>query len=90
MLNVVGVYAGPAWIAPSTSPTVSFTVTRAATRTVLHLSASKVRYGHEQAEKISVVVTPAFTGSASGTVTVKAGKVTVARSASRRTRGAAR
>ena len=75
--NLVGAYTGPAWLAPSTSPVIALTVTRAQTRTALHLSATRIRYGHEQTEKISVVVAPAFAGSVSGTVTVKAGKVTV-------------
>jgi hypothetical protein len=75
-VKLVAEYAGPPWLAASTSAAVSFSVTRAGTRTGLRLSAAKVRYGHEQAEKISVVVTPAFAGLPSGTVTVKAGKVT--------------
>jgi hypothetical protein len=53
------------------------------TTTTLALSAGTVTYGHEQGEKISVKVSPAYAGPASGTVTIKAGntvlcKVTLA------------
>jgi Bacterial Ig-like domain (group 3) len=57
--------------------TLPFTVDGAVTQptaTALSLSAATVKYGHEQSEKISVTVTPADAGPATGTVTVTAGK----------------
>jgi hypothetical protein len=46
-----------------------------ATRTSLSLSAARVRFGHEQTEKLSVRVTPARGGTPTGKVIVKAGSV---------------
>ncbi|MGD0701480.1 MAG: Ig-like domain-containing protein [Trebonia sp.] len=57
--------------------TLPFTVDGAVTQpttTTLGLSAATVKYGHEQAEKISVKVTPADAGPATGTVAIAAGK----------------
>ena len=57
--------------------TLPFTVDGAVTQpttTALSLSAGTVKYGHEQSEKISVKVTPADAGPATGTVTITAGK----------------
>jgi len=70
-------YSGPAWFAASTSPPTSFVVVKAATKTELHLSAARVKYGHEQAEKFSVMVRPAYAGTATGEVAIRAGKITV-------------
>jgi len=70
-------YSGPAWFAASESPAVSFQVIRVATRTALHLSTRTVRYRHERAERLSVLVTPQYAGSVTGTVTVTAGRTTV-------------
>jgi hypothetical protein len=46
-----------------------------ATRTSLSLSAARIRFGHEQAEKLSVRVTPTRGGTPTGRVTIKAGSV---------------
>jgi hypothetical protein len=57
--------------ASSTATAVTFG--KAASTTVLKLSARKVIYGHEQTEHLSVTVSPQFPGSMpTGTVTVKA------------------
>ena len=61
----------------SVSKAAGFTVTKAATKTRLALSAAKVSYGHEQSEKLSVSVSPRYTGTAPGKVTVKAGRTAV-------------
>jgi Bacterial Ig-like domain (group 3) len=56
--------------------TLPFTVDGSVTQpttTTLALSAATVAHGHEQGEKISVKVSPAYAGPASGTVTIKAG-----------------
>ena len=47
------------------------------TNTVLALSAAKVTYGKEQAERVFIAVTAASSGTPSGTVTVKAGTAVV-------------
>ena len=47
------------------------------TSTSLALSPTAVRSGHEQAERLTVRVKPAFGGTPAGAVTVKAGPVTV-------------
>jgi hypothetical protein len=48
-----------------------------ATSTALGLSAATVRFGHEQAEKVSVKVSPRTGGTPSGAVAVRAGGKTV-------------
>lgn len=70
-------YAGPAWYARSTSPGVSFRVTRAGTGTRLRLSRGEVRYGHERAERIVVRVIPRYAGTAAGKVIVRERHVTI-------------
>jgi hypothetical protein len=49
----------------------------AVTATGLTLSAAKVKFGHEQAEKISVKVGPRTGGTPGGKVTVKSGTATL-------------
>jgi hypothetical protein len=49
----------------------------AVTATGLTLSAARVKFGHEQAEKISVRVSPRTGGTAGGKVTVKSGTATL-------------
>jgi Bacterial Ig-like domain (group 3) len=49
----------------------------AVTATSLALSAAKIRFGHEQAEKISVKVTGRTGGTPGGKVTLKAGSATI-------------
>jgi hypothetical protein len=48
-----------------------------ATSTGMSLSMAKVTYGHEQSERISVTVKAPYSGTPTGTVTVKAGSTTV-------------
>jgi hypothetical protein len=48
-----------------------------ATTTTLKLSAAKLKFGHEQAEKLTVKVKPRTGGTPSGKVTVVAGSTTV-------------
>ncbi|HXZ83656.1 MAG TPA: Ig-like domain-containing protein [Acidimicrobiales bacterium] len=50
----------------------TFSVGQAATKTALKLSATKVTYGHEQTERLSVTVSPQYPGTTpTRTVTVK-------------------
>jgi titin len=49
----------------------TLTVARASTKTTLKLSAAKVTFGHEQSERLSVSVSPQFSGTMpTGTVTI--------------------
>ena len=70
-------YGGAVGFAASVSASVTVTVVRAATTTGLRLSATTITYGQEQAEKLTVTVTPRYAGTPAGTVTVSAGTATV-------------
>ena len=76
-VRLVAAYGGGPGLAPSVSATKTLTVVRAATTTRLRLSAATVTYGDEQAERLTVTVIPRYAGTATGTVTVKAGSATV-------------
>ena len=75
--KVTASYRGSFVFGASASAVVGFTVVKAATKTTLKLSAAKVDYGHEQAEKLSVAVTPRYAGTPAGKVIIKTGKTTV-------------
>ena len=49
---------------------------KATSKTTLSLSATKVTYGHEQAEHLTVTVTPRYSGIPAGKVTIKTGTTT--------------
>jgi hypothetical protein len=66
-------YAGNADFASSISAAESLAVAKEPTTTSVSLSATKVTYGAEQHERISVAVKPALGGAPTGQVTVKAG-----------------
>ena len=57
--------------------TASFTVVKETIGIGLILSAATVTYGHEQAEKLSVVVFPRYAGFPGGRASVKVGRITV-------------
>jgi hypothetical protein len=63
----------PADVASSISAAESVRVATEPTTTTVSLSATKVTYGAEQHERISVAVKPALGGTPTGQVTVKAG-----------------
>jgi hypothetical protein len=64
-INTVG-------IGPSSAASNSVTPVKATSKTGLKLSATKVTYGHEQVEHLSVTVSPQYSGlTPTGTVTVK-------------------
>jgi hypothetical protein len=71
-------YSGSADFGSSGSGAKTLTVSKSSSTTALTLSKAGAQYGSEQGEKISVKVTPKFSGSLTGTVTVKAGGTTVA------------
>jgi hypothetical protein len=61
----------------STASSTAVTVSKATSATVLKLSLAKVTFGDEQADHFSVTVSPEFTGTPTGTVTVKDSKITL-------------
>jgi hypothetical protein len=75
-VKVTAVYRGSFAFGVSAS-TGSFTVVKDPVNIGLILSATTVTYGHEQAEKLSVVVFPRYAGTPGGRVTVKADRTTV-------------
>lgn len=70
-------YGGDSTFVASESPTSTLTVSKARSRTRLSLSKSKVTYGHEAAERLSVAVFAQYMGVPSGKVVVTAGKATI-------------
>jgi hypothetical protein len=74
---VTAAYGGNYLFSPSVSAAAGFAVTKARSRTSLALSAAKVIYGREQAERLKVSVSPQYSGTPTGTVTVRSGATTV-------------
>jgi Bacterial Ig-like domain (group 3) len=70
-------YGGSAAFSTSTSAAATVTVSKATSNTTLSLSATKVTYGHEQAERLAVRVSPEYSGTPGGKVAVTAGRATV-------------
>ena len=75
--DLVASYGGSSVFKGSASGQQTFTVARATTRTGLRLSAKRVTYGHERAERLTVSVSPEFAGTPTGTVTVTESKRTL-------------
>ena len=69
--HLVATYAGSTHFDGSASVKETLTVARATTRTALKPFATKVTYGHEQAEVVSVTVSPQYSG------TTPTGRVTI-------------
>jgi hypothetical protein len=76
-LKFVATYSGGGGKYKTSSGSANLKLLRAASKTSLTRSAATVTYGHEQAERISVRVTPQYAGTPPGTVTVKAGAAVV-------------
>ncbi len=70
-------YNGSAEYAGSTSATKTLTVAKAASKTTLTLSATTITYGKEQAEHLTVTVSPQYSGTPAGKVTIKSGTATL-------------
>jgi hypothetical protein len=66
-------YGGSGRFARSISPAKTFNVAEATSKTTLTLSAAKVTYGDEQSERLSVRVSPQYSGTPGGKVKVNAG-----------------
>jgi hypothetical protein len=71
--KLTAAYPGDASFAASASAVTPLTVAKEPTAAAVALSAAKVSYGAEQHEHISVTVKPAFGGTPTGHVTIKAG-----------------
>jgi hypothetical protein len=70
-------YAGNADFGSSVSAAKSLAIAKERATTTVSLSATKVTYGAEQRERISVAVRPAHGGVPAGHVTVKAGSAVI-------------
>jgi Bacterial Ig-like domain (group 3) len=68
-----GASGGASGFAASVSAARTFTVTGAATRTRLTLSAAKITHGREGSERLTVTVVPRHAGTPSATVSVTPG-----------------
>ncbi|MFZ2058459.1 MAG: Ig-like domain-containing protein [Acidimicrobiales bacterium] len=69
---LVAIYGGSAEVKSSTSVKETLTVAKATSKTVLKLSSSKVNYGNEEVEHLSVTVLPEFAGATPyGRVTIE-------------------
>jgi hypothetical protein len=71
--QLTATYGGDGIYADSASDPQALTVAKVHTSTTLALSAAKVAFGHEQAERLSVQVTAATGASPTGQVAIKAG-----------------
>jgi len=70
-------YAGATGFTGSSSAAMHVSVVKATSKTALTLSGPRVRYGHEQAEKLTVKVIPQYTGTPGGAVAITVGRVRV-------------
>jgi Bacterial Ig-like domain (group 3) len=75
--KVTASYAGNADFGASVSAAKSLAIARERATTTVSLSPTKVTYGAEQRERISVAVRPAHGGVPAGRVTVKAGSAVI-------------
>lgn len=75
--KIGAIYPGDEDYAASSAPAQPLTVAKATTATVLTLSIAKVRYGHEQAERLAVRVSPQYKGVPGGKVAIMAGRLTL-------------
>jgi hypothetical protein len=70
---VVASYPGNEIFAASSSQAITLRVIKASSTTTLTLSAAKITYGHELAERLSVKVSPRWAGTPGGVVAIKHG-----------------
>jgi hypothetical protein len=74
---LVASYEGSNGLSRSSSGVTLLTVAKADVRTAFKLSAAKISYGHEQVERLSVTVSPQFSGSPTGRVRIGASTTTL-------------
>jgi Bacterial Ig-like domain (group 3) len=70
-------YTGSTDFAASASAAASITVSQATSTTALSLSPATIAYGDEQAEQVSISLSPQYAGIPTGTVTVSSGSATL-------------
>lgn len=75
--KLTATYVGAGSFAKSSSAAKAVTVAKGTSSSALTMSAAKVTYGKEQAERLSVVVSPKHAGKVTGKVLVKAGGITI-------------
>jgi hypothetical protein len=75
--HLTGTYNGASGFGGSTSAAETLTVVRATTKTSFSSSAGSVTYGHENTLHLSASVSPQYSGTVGGTVSVILGKSTV-------------
>jgi hypothetical protein len=75
--SVTAAYSGSTDFGGSVSAASTLKIAKASTRSTLSLSTSSATYGHEKALVVTVKVSPQYAGTPGGTVTVKAGRVTI-------------
>ena len=76
--RLTAVYSGALDFEGSSSPGQTLVIDKATSRAVLKLSATRIAYGHEQVEHLTVAVSPEYAGSTpSGTVAVKESTATL-------------
>ena len=75
--KVGAIYPGDVDYSASSASVQPLVVAKATTVTVLTLSTAKVRYGHEQAERLVVRVNPQYKGVPGGKVAIMAGRLTL-------------
>jgi hypothetical protein len=76
--HLVASYGGSTSFDTSVSASTLLTVAKATSKTALTMSATKVTYGSEQTEHLSVTVSPEYSGSVlTGTVTIKEATTTL-------------
>ncbi|HEX3959010.1 MAG TPA: Ig-like domain-containing protein [Trebonia sp.] len=76
--KLVATYSGSVDFSASRSAARALVIAKTRVTTDLAVSATRAQYGSEQAVKLSVAVTPQYAGHLTGTVTITAGRVTVA------------
>jgi hypothetical protein len=75
--TLVAHYGGSTDFTGSASATKTLIVAKEASKTALTLSATRVTYGKEHAEHLTVTVSPQYSGTPGGKVTVKSGTTVV-------------
>jgi hypothetical protein len=76
-VKITSSYAGNDVLSGSSAPVGIFRINKASSRTALTLSTTKITYGKEQAERLTVRVSPEYAGTPGGKVTITHGRVVV-------------
>jgi hypothetical protein len=75
--SLLAAYEGDVNFTGSTSASQPLTISKAKALPKLTLSAATARYGHENAVRLTVKVSPQYSGTPTGTVTIKAGTTVI-------------